>query len=81
MEEDRDSVIKFPHFTPRARARWERIPSWAQEKILAAVWCGKCLGSASMQLSEGRIKRGFLILKGSCEHCGHHIVRSVGPED
>ncbi len=81
MEKDQDSVIKFPHFTPRARARWEQIPPWAQEKILAAVWCIECLGSGPMQLSEGHIKRGFLILKVTCKRCGHHLVRSVEPED
>lgn len=34
-----------------------------------------------MQLREGHIKRGFLILKGTCKRYGHPIVRSVGPED
>jgi len=81
MKEHRDSIIKFPHFTPQARARWEQIPAWAQENILAAVWCGDCRSSRPMRPNEGSIKAGSLVLKGVCKHCGHPVVRSIEPED
>jgi hypothetical protein len=65
-----DSTTKFPDFTHDARARWEKIPNCAQKRILDAVWCGHCLGGVPIELPEGRLKRGFLILKGTCKNCG-----------
>jgi ribosomal protein S26 len=75
-----DSIIKFPDFAPDARARWEKIPDWAQTKILDAVWCGNCRKSVPIELAQGRMKRDSLILKGTCRHCGKEIVRSIEPE-
>ena len=28
--------------TPAAAALWQKIPEWAQAKLLASVWCSRC---------------------------------------
>ena len=67
-------------FTPSAAKRWKRIPKWAQEKILANVWCGKCRGAVQIALENASIKKGDLILRGKCRTCGKDVCRLVEPE-
>jgi len=68
-------------FTPQARRRWQRVPAWAQKKILDNVWCGGCLGSVPILVESAEMKGKDLILRGKCQHCGKDICRVVEPED
>lgn len=68
-------------FTPEAAKHWKKIPKWAQEKILANVFCGKCLGAVSIVLETAEMKKKDLILKGKCKNCGKDVYRVVEPED
>ncbi|OHB62358.1 MAG: hypothetical protein A2167_03915 [Planctomycetes bacterium RBG_13_46_10] len=67
-------------FTPQAAKRWIKIPQWAQEKILANVFCGKCLGSVPIILEKAEMRDRDLILMGTCNNCGKKICRVVEPE-
>jgi hypothetical protein len=66
-------------FTPQAAKRWRKIPKWAQEKILANVFCGKCLGSVTIILEKAEMRNKDLILTGTCKNCGKKICRVVEP--
>jgi hypothetical protein len=68
-------------FTPQGQRRWDKVPKWAQEKILANVFCGGCLDSVPIHLKSGKMKKDFLVLEGNCRICGRDIVRAVEPED
>ena len=68
-------------FTPEAQRRWDKVPKWAQEKILANVFCGGCLDSVPIHLKSGKMKKDLLVLKGTCRICGRDIVRVVEPEN
>ena len=68
-------------FTPSAAKRWKRIPKWAQKKILANVWCGKCLGSVQIILTNAEMRQRDLILTGKCQICGKNVCRVVEPEN
>jgi hypothetical protein len=74
-----DDIESF--FTPQAQRRWDKIPKWAQERILNNVFCGGCLGSVPINLQSGKMKKDMLVLKGTCRICGRDIVRAVEPED
>lgn len=68
-------------FTPQARLRWEKIPEWAQQKILDNVFCGRCLGSVRIVLETAELKGQSLVLRGKCSHCEKEICRVVEPEE
>jgi hypothetical protein len=68
-------------FTPEGRRRWEKIPEWAQRKILDNVFCGRCLDSVSILLETAEMKGKDLILRGKCQRCGKDVCRLVEPED
>jgi hypothetical protein len=72
---------QFPEFTAEARKRWDTIPSWAQQKILNAVWCGTCLKGVSMDVTKGRMEEQILILEGTCIPCGKKVVKLVEPDE
>lgn len=78
-------MIMFIHpmglFTPSAAKRWSIIPKWAQEKILANVWCGKCRGAVQIILENAKMKKKDLILRGKCKNCGKDVCRVVEPEN
>ena len=67
-------------FTPEAKLRWNKIPEWAQEKILDNVFCTKCIGSVTIILETAEMKDKDLILQGKCKHCGKDVCRVVEPE-
>jgi hypothetical protein len=67
-------------FTLEGQRRWDRVPKWAQEKILANVFCSGCLDSVPIHLKSGKMKKDLLVLKGNCRICGRDIVRVVEPE-
>ena len=65
-------------FTTQAAVLWGAIPIEAQKRILAAVFCSKCLTSVQIVKFTGKVeKHGDVILKGSCAVCGHKVVRVV----
>ena len=68
-------------FTKDAKKRWDIIPSWAQEKLLDSVWCGKCLGSVTILLETANMQRDELILRGKCKNCGQEVCRLIEPEN
>jgi len=68
-------------FTPEARRRWNKIPEWAQKKILDNVFCGRCLGCVTILLEKAEMNGKDLILRGKCQHCGKDICRVVEPEN
>jgi len=68
-------------FTPAAARQWKKITKWAQEKILANVWCGNCLGSVHIVLETAEMRKKDLILKGKCKTCGKNVCRVVEPEN
>jgi len=70
-----------PEFTPEASIRWQKVPSWAQLKILESVWCGNCLQGVLMELGEGKMEDDSLILEGICTRCGNKVVRLIEPEE
>ena len=76
MEETRS-----PEFTSEARIRWQKVPSWAQLKILESVWCVNCRQGVPMELGKGRMEEACLILEGICQRCGNQVVRLLEPEE
>ena len=75
------NTIPLPQFTPPARKRWEKVPDWAQERILETVWCGNCLTGTPMQLRSGKMENDCLLLEGTCKTCGNDVVRLIEPEE
>jgi len=67
-------------FTPEAARRWERIPQWAQERILENVYCGRCVAPVPIVLETAEMVGKDLVLRGKCKNCGHRICRVVEPE-
>jgi len=67
-------------FTPEAAERWNRIPAWAQQKILDNVFCTKCVGTIPMALKTAEMRGKDLILRGKCKYCGHDVCRVVEAE-
>jgi len=67
-------------FTPEAAQRWERISQCLQERILANVWCGRCLGAVSIILDTAEMMEDALVLQGKCRDCGGNVYRGVEPE-
>jgi hypothetical protein len=66
-----------PDFTAAAQRRWDSIEAQHRVAILNSVFCGICLAGRSMQLLEGHMKRGDLILHGRCTKCGNDVARVV----
>jgi len=64
-------------FTPEAARRWKRIPSWAQEKILDNVFCGRCIASVPIVLEKAEMEGRSLVLRGTCKNCGAEVCRVV----
>jgi hypothetical protein len=57
-----------------------RILPWAQERILANVWCGGCLRSVTIVLGAAEMMGDDLVLRGKCRDCGGNVSRVVEPE-
>ena len=68
-------------FTPEARCRWNKVPEWAQKKILDNVFCGRCLSSVTILLETAEMNGKDLILRGKCQQCGKDVCRVVEAED
>ena len=66
--------------TPAAAALWQRIPTWAQAKLLASVWCSRCDREITITDSRGEVVSGDLVLTGACPVCGATVRRLVESE-
>ena len=64
-------------FTPAAAALWQRIPSWAQAKLLANVWCSHCGRVIAITDFRGEVAGGDLALTGACQVCGAMVKRLI----
>ena len=68
-------------FTPEAAGRWERIPQWAQRKILDNVFCRWCVASVTIILETAEMAGDDLVLRGKCKNCGGDVCRVVEPDE
>ena len=64
-------------FTPQALRLWNKVPSWAQEKLLSNVYCGKCIAVTTIIDFSGRVIEGDLVLNGLCKTCGSEVARVI----
>ena len=66
--------------TPAAAALWQRIPAWAQAKLLANVWCSHCGRAIAIANFRGEVVSGDLVLTGVCPVCGAVVKRLIESE-
>ncbi len=66
--------------TPAAAALWQRIPAWAQAKLLANVWCSHCGRVTAITDFRGEVAGGDLVLTGVCPVCGAMVRRLIESE-
>jgi hypothetical protein len=66
--------------TPDAAALWQRIPAWAQAKLLANVWCSHCSRVTAITDFSGEVVSGDLVLTGACPVCGATVKRLIESE-
>ena len=66
--------------TPAAAALWQRIPAWAQAKLLANVWCSHCSRAIRITDFRGEVAGGDLVLTGACPVCGATVKRLIESE-
>jgi len=64
-------------FTAEAAVLWGGIPKEVRERILANMFCRKCLEPVRMVKYTGKVQQGDVYLKGSCAKCGQKVVRVV----
>jgi hypothetical protein len=60
-----------------AQKIWASLNAEARIRILNNVWCSSCSGSCSMELLEGRVQHGDLVLRGRGVTCGGEVARVV----
>ena len=66
--------------TPAAAALWQRIPAWAQAKLLANVWCSGCGRVTAITNFSGEVVNGDLVLTSACPMCGATVRRLIESE-
>ena len=66
--------------TPAAAALWQRIPAWAQAKLLANVWCSHCARVTAITDFRGEVVNGDLVLTGACPVCRATVKRLIESE-
>ena len=72
---------EWTEFTKQAAKFWAAIPVHARAELLANVYCSQCRRAVSITNIAGSIKRGDLVLEGTCVKCGHSVARVVeGPD-
>jgi hypothetical protein len=64
-------------FTYQALALWNKVPAWAQEKILSNVYCGNCKAMTTIVDFSGHVVSGDLVLNGICKTCGAEAARVI----
>ncbi len=80
MNENNIIPLQSSPFSREARERWNKIPRFAQVRVLENVWCGGCVGAVSIVLESAEIECNDLILRGKCKTCGHEVCRVIEPE-
>ena len=75
-----DDTEKSP-FTPAAAALWRKIPDWAQDKLLANVWCSRCGAMTTITAYQGAVIKDNLVLTGACSTCGGPARRLIEVDD
>jgi len=71
----------LPEWSAPASQRWNRIPAGTRKRILGNVWCPRCATGVSMELQNGALDGGCLVLRGTCKRCGGNVVRLIEPEE
>ena len=66
--------------TPAAAALWQRIPAWAQAKLLANLWCSHCGRATAIADFSGEFAGGDLVLTSVCPVCGATVKRLIESE-
>jgi len=66
-------------FPSEVAQRWQRIPRYTRERILANVWCGQCLRSVIMALEMAGMVGNNLILRDKCQDRSGNVCRVVEP--
>jgi hypothetical protein len=66
-----------PSFTNPALRLWNAVEPGIRVRLLNNVFCVECGGNTSMQLLDGRVERGDLVLGGRCVRCGGEVARVV----
>jgi hypothetical protein len=67
-------------FTPEALELWNKVPSWAKDKILTNVWCRNCKITITIVNYSGEVKGSDLVLTGTCRTCGSKVARLLESE-
>ena len=73
--------IPLPKLTAEAKRRWEQIPERVRKEILDSVWCAHCKTGTPLQLREGKMSGGSLVLRGLCTKCGGQAARVIEPPE
>ena len=79
-----NNVIPFQPtgpWTREAKERWNKIPKWAQARILENVWCVNCRDETTIILESAKMEKRVLVLSGKCKLCGHEVCRGIEPEN
>ena len=66
--------------TPAAAALWQKIPAWAQAKLLANVWCSHRGHVTGITDFSGEVVNGDLVLTGACPVCRATVKRLIESE-
>ena len=69
-----------PRITPAAAALWRDIPTWAQARVLANVFCSRCGHATTIIDFRGEVVSGDLLLTGACQVCGTTVRRLIESE-
>ncbi len=59
----------------KAFERWKKVSPQQKQKVLANVWCGKCMGGVRIIDYNYEIVGKGVVLKGKCENCGSPVAR------
>lgn len=68
------------NFTSQALKLWQKVPAWAQEKLLANVYCGNCVAMTTIVDFSGEVVGGDIVLSGVCKNCGSKVARVIESE-
>ena len=66
-----------PKFTQPAARIWHAISPDDQQTLVSKAWCSKCRQEVGITDFSGSIKRGNIVLVGTCSACGASASRYV----
>jgi len=73
-------MITEDKFTHQALELWQKIPEWAQEKLLSNVYCSHCNAMTTVVEFTGQVVGGDIVLKGKCQSCEGKVARVIESE-